>query len=278
MNRTDAATILSIDPSASPEEAKRAYQDLFTEHQVRLTNAPTPALRSLYQARLLELDEARDAFLANSVSDADADLPTDQPSIPTYRTSQPPPPPPGSSGPAPRTPPPPPPQQQERVADAPPEPPPKTRPELERAATDDATVSKKPGKGKAIPIIAGVIVVAAAIAFLPNLFSKGKGAPVTADSTSSAPKKSFADSIPKLRESITVARVEFGRGDYDAANAALKDADAFFARVGSDAAGDTALTQIKSQIDSLHGRVTRACEALKKVAERHPGEPTCKSL
>ena len=81
MNRTDAALILNVDPSASPEEARRAYQELFTEHQVRLTNAPTPALRSLYQARLLELEEAKDALLSTSPSDANSFLPTDHPSI-----------------------------------------------------------------------------------------------------------------------------------------------------------------------------------------------------
>src|SRR6478672_6595231 len=104
MNRAEAAAILNIDPAASPEDARRAYQELFTEHQVRLTNAPTPALRSLYQTRILELDEAKDAFLATGVSDADSDLPTDQPSIPSH--SAPPPSRPATPPPAPSVPPP----------------------------------------------------------------------------------------------------------------------------------------------------------------------------
>src|SRR5437667_5328124 len=123
MNRTDAAAILNVDPSASPEEARRAYQELFTEHQVRLTNAPTPALRSLYQARLLELDEARDALLTPSAGDANSDLPTDQPSIPSGAGAappprQPPPPPPRSETRKPLTPPPPPKPARERIKSA----------------------------------------------------------------------------------------------------------------------------------------------------------------
>src|SRR6266540_966629 len=82
MNRADAAAILNIDPAASPEETRRAYQELFTEHQFRLTNAPTPGLKSLYQSRLRELDEARDILLAQEPTDATLDLPTDQPSLP----------------------------------------------------------------------------------------------------------------------------------------------------------------------------------------------------
>ena len=81
MTRADAAAILQIPPTASAEEARRAYQELFTEHQVRLTNAPTPALRNLYQARLREIDEARDAMLAQESAD-DTDLPLAEPKLP----------------------------------------------------------------------------------------------------------------------------------------------------------------------------------------------------
>ena len=48
INRAAAAAILNIDPSVSREEVRKAYEDLFNEHQLRLTNAPTPTLRSLY--------------------------------------------------------------------------------------------------------------------------------------------------------------------------------------------------------------------------------------
>src|SRR6266542_3329489 len=82
MNRADTAAILNIDPAASPEQTRRAYQELFTTHQFWLTNAPTPRRKSLYQGRLRELDEARDILLVQEPTDATLDLPTDQPSLP----------------------------------------------------------------------------------------------------------------------------------------------------------------------------------------------------
>lgn len=269
MNRTDAATILGIDASASAEEAKRAYQELFTEHQVRLTNAPTPALRSLYQARLLELDEARDAFLTQSLSDADSDLPTDQPSIPTYgagrsttgQSSAP-----TSGAPQPRTPEPP-----RR------EPPPPTSREV--PVSPPAEPPRKSSSSKWIGIAVGLVVVAGALSQLPRLSANRSDTATKADSAKAvSPRGTVADPLPKIRENITVARVEFGRGDYDAANGALKDADALYSRIEAGARRDTGVVQAGSQLDSLHAKVQRACNALKKVAERHPGEPTCKSL
>ena len=276
MNRTDAATILSIDPSASPDEAKRAYQELFTEHQVRLTNAPTPALRSLYQSRLLELEEARDAFLAASVSDADSDLPTDQPSIPAYRAAD-------QAGretfTRPSTPPPPPPAENKPLSRQRSEEP--AIPAAKAEAAAPPTAPKKSGAVRLAGIGAAVIVVLLVIGKLFLLPSGGAGNAngITPDSSARAPHASgVADSLPKIRESITVAKVEFGRGDYDAANVALKDADSVYAHISGGARGDSATAQLKAQVDSLHGKVGRACDALKKVAARHPGEPTCKSL
>lgn len=276
MNRTDAAAILGIDASASPEEAKRVYQELFTEHQVRLTNAPTPALRSLYQARLLELDDARDALLAGSMGDADSDLPTDQPSVPNYRSneqpqrqSSPPPPPAATSA---------------RVEEHPPLPQPKRKsaaepPRAETVREGPAQAAKKSSASKWIGAAIGLIVVVGALSQLPRLSKNRSSAATKADSTNVvASRGTVADPLPKIRENITVARVEFGRGDYDAANGALKDADTSFSRIDAGARGDTAVVQIESQLDSLHAKVRRACDALKKVAARHPGEPTCKSL
>jgi hypothetical protein len=274
MNRTDAATTLGIDASASPEEAKRAYQELFTEHQVRLTNAPTPALRSLYQARLLELEEARDAFLANSLSDADSDLPTDQPTIPAYRSNE------SSQRPAS---PPPPPVEPRASAEKQPPPPPKERKAAAEPRTeplhDAQPVPQKKSSSKWIGIAIGAVVVLGALSQLPRLLGNQSDKATAVDTAAVvSPRANGADSLPKIRENITVARVEFGRGDYDAANGALKDADAFYSRINADASADTAVLHIKSQLDSLHSKVERACDALKKVAARHPGEPTCKSL
>lgn len=291
MNRTDAAAILNVDPSASPEETRRAYQELFTEHQVRLTNAPTPALRSLYQARLLELDEARDALLAPSLGDANSDLPTDQPSIPSGAApprQQPPPPPP----PAPRSetrkppaPPPPPPRRE------PPPPPKSTTAAREEAREEIRTGAKPAPKSKTGLIAAGIVVAILAVGGFVMLRKGGSdnsgsnGFNAITDSTIHGGKvssadvaKLLADSLPALRENITVGRVEFGRGDYDAANKALMDADNHYRALPAAATSDTAVVTLKQQLDQLRSKVKLACNALKKVAERHPGEPTCKTL
>lgn len=262
MNRAEAAAILSVDPEASADEARRAYQDLFTEHQVRLTNAPTPALRSLYQARLLELDEARDVLLAPSIGDADSDLPTDQPSIPSHISKDAPAPPPRASAPPPTTPRP----EVKRSADA--------APPRAEAPREPAAPKKKPGRLRKIVTISVVLTVVVFSAFqILSLIGNSRDTQRGAEQIAAD-----VDSLPPIREAITVARVEFGRGDYDAANKALSEADQRYASIASLVAWDTAATNIKAQLDSLHAKVTRACDALKKVAERHPGEPTCKTF
>lgn len=274
MNRTDAALILNVDPSASPEEARRAYQELFTEHQVRLTNAPTPALRSLYQARLLELEEAKDALLSTSPSDSNSDLPTDQPSIPSpgaYSPRQPP-------APPPRRDPAPPPRQTQPPADS------RAQQKPEPSNTASAVTQPKAARsGKKKWFVALVIVVTlwAVFRIRSDLFLRSDhqtAADTTLSSHTTSSADASTDSIPALRENITVARVEFGRGDYDAASTALSEADRHYAALGSAAKSDTAVSRLKGQLDQLRSKVTRACEALKKVAERHPGEPTCKPI
>lgn len=265
MNRTDAAAILNVDPSASPEEARRVYQELFTEHQVRLTNAPTPALRSLYQARLLELDEARDALLSPSFGDANSDLPTDQPSIPSSAGAAPPPRP---------LPPPPPRQPETRKSSAPPPPPPKR----ESAKTEEKATTTLPQKksslGKIGIAVLAVLLLGFAAKIVSNNFSSDDSQPPVPKVVS----PDYADLLPPLRESITVGRVELGRGDYDAANKALGEADNHYGALPSAATSDTAVVTLKQQLDQLHSKVKLACNALRKVAERHPGEPTCKTL
>jgi hypothetical protein len=261
MNRTDAAAILNLDPSASPEEARRAYQELFTEHQVRLTNAPTPALRSLYQARLLELEEAKDAILAPSLSDAMSDLPTDQPSIPSPSTY-----PPRQAPPPPRRDAPPPPKATQ--------PPAQVQAQKKEPSPPAGASRKWSGKKKFFVIFIFVGAVYGLVRLLSPAESDGSASP----SVPGGGAESSADSIPALRENITVARVEFGRGDYDAANTALTEADRHYSALGSAAKSDTAVTRLKDQLDQLHTKVSRACDALKKVAERHPGEPTCKTI
>jgi hypothetical protein len=181
MNRVDAAAILQIPPTASTEEARRAYQELFTEHQMRLTNAPTPALRNLYQARLRELDEARDAMSAETSAD-DTDLPLAEPMLPggatpSWRTAdsasaQPTPPPdraPPATPPKPRDEPQPAPPPTATVKPTSSAVPPKPKKDLER---DSGVVSDPPKSNGRMLIIGAVVLLIAAGGFY---MLRGKG-------------------------------------------------------------------------------------------------------
>jgi hypothetical protein len=68
--------VFDLPAGSSEEQIRKRYQELFSEYQVRLTNAPTPKLKEKYNQRLEEL---RAAF-AELVPDAAGALATDLPS------------------------------------------------------------------------------------------------------------------------------------------------------------------------------------------------------
>lgn len=81
MTREEALDLLGVSPQATVEQIEKQYGELFSDYQIRLTNAPTPALRKLYQKNLGEL-EAAHRLLSADVAEAgvrDRDLPTTEP-------------------------------------------------------------------------------------------------------------------------------------------------------------------------------------------------------
>ncbi len=79
MTREEAAELLGTTPEATTGEVRRRFHELYSEMLVRLTNAPTPALRSTYEANLGEL-KAACRILSPGYDEAhDRDLPTSQP-------------------------------------------------------------------------------------------------------------------------------------------------------------------------------------------------------
>jgi hypothetical protein len=78
MTRTDAAALLGVSEQASPDEAARRYRELHNDLQVRLSYAPTPALRKTYQRNLQELQEAVE-LLAPGTGALSPDLPSPTP-------------------------------------------------------------------------------------------------------------------------------------------------------------------------------------------------------
>jgi WD40 repeat protein len=78
MTKQEAAAILSIDPQATADEVRRRYEQLYSDYQIRLTNAPTPSLKKVYQKNLQELQEAVQV-LNGSADQFHADLPSIEP-------------------------------------------------------------------------------------------------------------------------------------------------------------------------------------------------------
>jgi hypothetical protein len=74
VTRDDALHTLSLTADATADMVEARYRELYSEFQIRLTNAPTPPLKRVYQQRLRELEEARGALIA-SAPDQGADLP-----------------------------------------------------------------------------------------------------------------------------------------------------------------------------------------------------------
>ncbi len=53
-----AAELLGVLPGTPAHEVKRRYHKIYNDYQVRLTNAPTPSLKRLYQRNLQEVQAA----------------------------------------------------------------------------------------------------------------------------------------------------------------------------------------------------------------------------
>jgi hypothetical protein len=79
MTREEAADLLNVQVNASLDEVKKRYQDLFTDFQIRLTNAPTPNLKKTYQKNLQEFLDACTLMYPGLVLETQ-DLPSSQPS------------------------------------------------------------------------------------------------------------------------------------------------------------------------------------------------------
>jgi hypothetical protein len=79
MTREEAASLLSVAIDASAGEVRGRYQELYSDYQVRLTNAPTPGLKKAYQKNLEELRQACETLSPGFVFDSPADFPSAQP-------------------------------------------------------------------------------------------------------------------------------------------------------------------------------------------------------
>lgn len=76
MNIQDAYHVLGIPENSSSDDIQSKYNELYNDYQIRLTNAPTPNLKKLYQKNLEELNDALSALRSDAVQ---SDLPSSGP-------------------------------------------------------------------------------------------------------------------------------------------------------------------------------------------------------
>jgi type III secretion system (T3SS) inner membrane Yop/YscD-like protein len=67
MDRAEAAEMLGLWPGSPPEEVRKRYQKLYNDFQIRLTNAPTPSLKKMYQKSIQDLRAAAEALAPGAV-------------------------------------------------------------------------------------------------------------------------------------------------------------------------------------------------------------------
>lgn len=58
MSPAEAAELIGLWPGSPPDEVRKRYQKLYNDFQIRLTNAPTPALKKMYQRNMQDLKTA----------------------------------------------------------------------------------------------------------------------------------------------------------------------------------------------------------------------------
>lgn len=75
MNEQKAFELLDLEPGASASEIRRAYQEIYNELQIRLTNAPIEHQKELYRKRLTAVEEAY-LFLGGESEEDLSELPS----------------------------------------------------------------------------------------------------------------------------------------------------------------------------------------------------------
>jgi predicted component of type VI protein secretion system len=62
MDPAEAAEMLGLWPGSPPDEVRKRYQKMYNDFQIRLTNAPTPSLKKMYQKNIQDLRAAAEAL------------------------------------------------------------------------------------------------------------------------------------------------------------------------------------------------------------------------
>lgn len=83
MTKEEALELLDVADGTPSNEIKKKYQELYSDYQLRLTNAPTPVLKKLYSGNLTKLESAFKLLCPNDSIDDVQDLPSAEPNYQT---------------------------------------------------------------------------------------------------------------------------------------------------------------------------------------------------
>lgn len=79
-SRNEYLEILNLDSQATDQQIEERFNELFSDFQIRLTNAPTPNLKKLYQKNLQELEDAYAHLISSGkITSKETDLPSSKP-------------------------------------------------------------------------------------------------------------------------------------------------------------------------------------------------------
>jgi hypothetical protein len=67
MSAAEAAELIGLWPGSPPDEVRKRYQKLYNDFQIRLTNAPTPALKKMYQRNMQDLKIACEVIAPGAI-------------------------------------------------------------------------------------------------------------------------------------------------------------------------------------------------------------------
>lgn len=79
ITRKEAMELLQVGPLTEAAEIRRQYQKLYSDYNIRITNAPTPKLKQMYEAKLEDLRTALQILCPDPSADYQLDFPAIEP-------------------------------------------------------------------------------------------------------------------------------------------------------------------------------------------------------
>lgn len=271
MTKSEAAALLGVDETAPQPEIERRYKELYSEYQVRLTNAPTSTLKKRYAEQLQEVEAAAECLLEGASHEPAHDLPTDEPTYdprtdrrkherlltPTM-----------------------PPITAEEMADVHRRRTPMATPEFGRTGAHPVLPTPPPVAPERsrlrVKVVALGVAVVAAVGVGMYVFrgtgeDDGERGADADTAVSAAAGDAKADSIAMVNEAIAIANVELGRAAFNDAADVLKGAAARLAWLEQTAPEDTAVVGLRRTVQALRDSIFITCAAAR--ATQTAGQP-----